>query len=186
MSSIIPSARSAVTSNKPCFHLKFVLLYIESGDGRTCVKTMITTGRDCGWVEWINNVLVWNLIWHVFLQIRLDHESYILCFIYLYNLKYLYYKYILSSSWNFSDCSYINMIYCAMQQGEYFQHSQWNFSHYVAGHIHFECVLPLHHSTSLWYWVVFVLLSICHLPVFCLPPVLRGCVPFPLGHLRRI
>ena len=38
----------------------FVLLDFENRrtDGRTCVKTIITTGCDCGAAEWFNNLFI--------------------------------------------------------------------------------------------------------------------------------
>ena len=44
----------SLASSEHCFHLKFLLKKWARTDIRTtCVKTIITTGRDCGSAEWI-------------------------------------------------------------------------------------------------------------------------------------
>ena len=55
LSSMIHSARPTVSPVANIFfRLKFVLFWEVETDGRTCAKTMITTGRDCGSGKWIN------------------------------------------------------------------------------------------------------------------------------------
>ena len=55
MSSMIRSARPTLTSVATIIFCCFGLLDLKS-DGRTiCAKIMITTGRNCGSAEWINN-----------------------------------------------------------------------------------------------------------------------------------
>ena len=53
---MIHSARSTVTPVANIVFCCFVLVDLESGDGRTtCAKTMIPTARDFGLAEWIKN-----------------------------------------------------------------------------------------------------------------------------------
>ena len=56
---MIHSARPTVSPVATTIICRFVLLDLKSGDGRTiCAKIMITTGRDCGSVEWIKRAFL--------------------------------------------------------------------------------------------------------------------------------
>ena len=73
VSSVIHSARPTVfVSSERCFARIWSL---RTYGGRTCVKTMITTGRDCRSAERIN--ISWNCVaWPLWLPAHLQHLNF--------------------------------------------------------------------------------------------------------------